>query len=90
MATAEKPVGLMITQGRIALVLSIIALLSVGHQVSKFAIDLQNRTTRLEEKFDQSEQNQTELRKELSRLGTVLSDLNVTLREVQIRQEPRQ
>lgn len=89
MASEEKPVGLLITQGRIALVLSVIALLSVGHQVSKFAIDLQNRTTRLEEKFDLSEQTQSELRKELQRLGTVLSDLNVTLREVQIRQEPK-
>lgn len=89
MATSEKTPTLTITQPRLALALSLIALLATGHQISKFALDLQNRTARLEERYEQSERSQNELKIELNRLGTVLTELNITLREVQIRQEPK-
>lgn len=87
MTSADKPAGFLITQGRIALILSIFALMGFFYQVSKFGLDLQFRTAALEEKFNASERTQIELNSKLDRLGTVISELNITLREVQVRQE---
>lgn len=76
----EKPAGFFISQGRIALALSVITLLGVFYQASAFLMSSQYR-------IDALENNQAQTIQQLDRLNNTINDLNVTLREVQIRQE---
>lgn len=78
----EKQPGLVVTQGRIALILSVIALLTVFYQGASLLLSSQYR-------IDSLEKNQNVMVQQLERLNTTITDLNVTLREVQIRQETK-
>lgn len=78
----EKQPGLVVTQGRIALILSVIALLTVFYQGASLLLSSQYR-------IDSLEKNQNVMVQQLERLNTTITDLNMTLREVQIRQETK-
>lgn len=78
----EKQPGLVVTQGRIALILSVIALLTVFYQGASLLLSSQYR-------IDSLEKNQNVMVQQLERLNTTITDLNITLREVQIRQETK-
>jgi hypothetical protein len=82
----HKPV-IILTQGRIALAVSVVALLSVGFQGSKFLLDTNYRLTALEEKWAGVSRTQEDVASELRNLNRSLNDLNIVLREVQVRQE---
>lgn len=86
MASDEKT-GFVVNQSRIALVISLITLLTLGFQGSKFILDTHYRITALEEKWVGISDTQKELTRELGRLAQSLNDLNVVLREVQVRQQ---
>lgn len=86
MATDEKH-GFYVNQGRIALVISIVTLLTLGFQASRFLLDTTYRIVALEEKWVGISDSQKELTRELGRLAQSLNDLNVVLREVQVRQQ---
>lgn len=85
MTTEAKP-GFVITQGRIALVLSLVSLLTFGYQGSKAVLDVHYRLTSLEEKWVSMSGTQKDLAASLHNLNTSLSELNLVLREVQVRQ----
>lgn len=79
---AEKPTGFFVSQGRIALAISVITLFAFFYQVAAFAQSTQFRIESLE-KF------QAETVELNERLVTAISELNMTLREVQVRQETK-
>jgi hypothetical protein len=85
-ADPHKPV-IILTQSRIALVLSLVGLLTVGFQGSKFLLDTNYRLTSLEEKWAGVSRTQEDVASELRNLNRSLNDLNIVLREVQVRQE---
>ena len=86
MSNELKP-GFVVTQSRIALVLSIITLLTLGFQGSKYLLDTNYRLTSLEEKWASMEGTQRDVANELRNLNNSLTELNLVLREVQVRQE---
>lgn len=87
MASGEPKSGFVVTQSRIALVLSLITLLSLGHQASKFFLDHEYRLASLEEKWVSTDTTQRDLATELRNLNLVMNDLKILLKEVQVRQE---
>lgn len=78
--STEKPAGFVISQSKIALLLSILTLFGVFYQGAAFIQSTQFRIESLEK-------SQTQVVDQLGRLATSISDLNMTLREVQVRQE---
>lgn len=88
-ANMEKSAGFVVNQGRIALVLSLITLLTLFYQGTKFILDQQFRLASLEEKAIETTATQKSLSSEISRLSATIGELNVVLREVQVRQEAR-
>lgn len=82
----HKP-AIVLTQSRIALVLSLITLLGVGFQGSKFLLDTTYRLKSLEEKWQGIESTQRDVASELRNLNSSLNELNLVLREVQVRQQ---
>lgn len=79
--------AIVLTQSRIALVLSVITLLGIGFQGSKFLLDTSYRITSLEQKWQGIESTQRDVASELRNLNTSLNELNLVLREVQVRQQ---
>lgn len=88
MSTDTKP-GFLITQGRIALALSLVSLLAIGYQGAKAFLDVNYRLASLEEKWVSMEGTQKDLASELRNLNTAIGQLNIVLKEVQVRQEGR-
>ncbi|MTH61218.1 hypothetical protein [Paracoccus litorisediminis] len=86
-AQGDRQAGFQVTQGRIALVLSLITLMTLFHQGSKIMVSYEYRLASLEQKYSETVTMQRDLTKELGRLAQSLNDLNIVLREVQIRQE---
>jgi hypothetical protein len=82
----HKP-AIVLTQSRIALVLSIVTLLGLGFQGSKFLLDTSYRILSLEEKWHGIESTQRDVASELRNLNSSLNELNLVLREVQVRQQ---
>jgi hypothetical protein len=82
----EKP-GFIVSQGRIALVLSLITLLGLGFQGSKFLLDMTYRLASLEEKWVTMAGTQKDVAAELRNLNQTINQLNIVLREVQVRQQ---
>jgi hypothetical protein len=85
MSEEAKP-GLLVTQSRLALVISMITLLTLGFQGSKFLLDFNHRISRLEERWTQMEGAQKDVASELRNLNRSITDLNLVLREIQVRQ----
>lgn len=85
--TTEPKTGILVTQSRIALVLSLITLLGLGFQGSKFLLDTTYRLASLEEKWVSIENTQRDVATELRNLSISLNELNLVLREVQVRQQ---
>lgn len=85
--TAEPKSGILITQSRIALALSVITLLGLGFQGSRFLLDTTYRLSSLEEKWVSIEHTQRDVANELRNLTGSLNELNLVLREVQVRQQ---
>jgi hypothetical protein len=86
MATEVKA-GFLVTQGRIALALSFITLMTLGYQGSKAILDVHYRLASLEEKWVSMEGTQRDVANELRNLNTSLNQLNLVLREVQVKQQ---
>lgn len=84
--TDEHKPSFYVNQSRIALVLSIITLLGIGFQGSKYLINNDNRISRLEEKWVSMEGTQKDVAVELRNLNASIADLNLILREIQVRQ----
>lgn len=76
-----------VTPSRVAFVLSLITLLGIGFQGSKFLLDTNYRITSLEEKWVGIEKTQADLSASIGELSKSLNDLNLVLREVKVRQE---
>lgn len=83
----EAKPGFLVTQSRIALVLSVITLLGLGFQGSKFLLDTTYRLASLEAKWVSIESVQSDVASELRNLNISLNELNLVLREVQVRQQ---
>lgn len=83
----EPKAGFVVTQSRIALVISLITLLTLGYQGSKFFLDTHYRLSSLEEKWVSMEGTQRDVANELRNLNQSLNQLNLVLREVQVRQQ---
>lgn len=86
MSDSSKP-AIVVTQGRIALVLSLITLLGLGFQGANFLLDTRYRLASLEEKWVTMEGTQKDVASELRNLNETINKLNVVLREVQVRQQ---
>lgn len=86
MADDPKP-GFFINQGKIALVLSIITLLTLGYNAAKVFINQDFRIAALEEKMVAMNGNQKEVADELRNLNKSLNSLNLILREIQVKTE---
>lgn len=93
----HKP-AILLTQSKIALVLSIVTLLMLGFQGSRYLLDQNYRIATLEEKWSNGDNTQREFANELRNLqrdvaselrtlNSSLNELNLVLREVQVRQE---
>lgn len=88
--SGEVKTGFLVTQGKIALVLSIVTLLGLGFQGSKFLLDTNHRISRLEERWTEMEGTQKDVASELRNLNKSITDLNLVLREIQVRQDKGQ
>ena len=78
----EKQNGFIVSQGRIALVLSVIALLTVFYNGAGFLMGMQYRIAALEE-------SQKKMVVQIDRLTDSITELSMVLREVQVRQETK-
>lgn len=84
--SAEKS-GFIVTQGRIALVISLISLLTLGYQGSKAVLDVHYRLASLEENLTSMKGTQKDLAAEIRTLNVNLGELTLVLKEVQVRQQ---
>lgn len=84
--TTEQKAGFVVNQSRIALVLSLVTLLMLGFNGSKFLLDVNYRLSALEQKWTEIQKTQTDVATELKNLNQSINQLNIVLREVQVRQ----
>lgn len=87
--TVKAP-GFIVTQGKIALLLSLITLGGVFYQGASALLDTKYRIASLEEKWQRTEQSQREMTSVVGKLSEAINELNITLREVQVRQDGKE
>ena len=83
----EPKAGFTVTSSKIALALSVITILGVGFQGSRFLLDTNYRISSLEEKWIDAESAKRDFATEIRNLSVSLNELNLILREVQVRQQ---
>lgn len=85
--TQEPKSGFVVTQSRLALVLSLCTLMGLGFQGTKFLLDTNYRITAVEEKLLSMGDTQKEFVAEVKKMNETLILMNLTVRELQVRAE---